>query len=172
MSINQTKEVVRTLREDVMPHLPDGTKRLKSLNVAVNDAAWLSPLRNGMGFHFPTFELCSSHFVPDESWVDDIVFLGDKSGNTYCDASDSVAQAWMFQQYGAKSPETAVDPLINKMIDLLKIMNSFVEDALVTFIVMVILDGPAKTQPAGKVLAPEFESVSIPFWTVMPSKSS
>jgi hypothetical protein len=168
-AIRETKELARTLREDVLPLLPDGMKRLKELNTAVNSATWLSPLRNGMGFHFPTFERWSSHVDPDESWVDDLVFLGDKSGNTYYDAADTVAQAWMFEQYGAVDLRNAVDPLIGQMIDLLRIMNSFLEDALGVFVAEVILAGSATPEHVGKVLAPEFERVSIPFWTAMPS---
>jgi hypothetical protein len=169
-AIRETKELAKTLREDVLPLLPDGLKRLKELNAAVNSATWLSPLRNGMGFHFPNFERWSSHVVPDESWVDDLVFLGDKSGNTYYDAADTVAQAWMFEQYGTVDLRNAVDPLIGQMIDLLRIMNSFLEDALGVFVAEVILEGPAKPQHVGKVLAPEFERVFIPFWTAMPSR--
>ncbi len=167
-AIRETKELARTLLEEVLPHVPDGRARLKNLNAAVEGAAWLSPLRNGMGFHFPTFQRWSSHVVPDESWVDDIVFLGDKSGNTYYDAADTIAQAWMFEQYGAVDLRSAVDLLIEQMIDLLKLMNSFLEDVLGAFIAEVILDGQLTRQPAGKVLAPEFESCYIPFWTAMP----
>ena len=170
-AIRETKELATVLREDVLPHMPDGKQRLKDLNIAVNSAAWLSPLRNGMGFHFPTFARWSSHVVPDDSWVDDIIFFGDKSGNTYYDAADTVAQAWMFDQYGAVDTRNAVDPLIGQMIDLLRMMNSFLADALGAFIAEVILDGSATRQSAGTVLAPEFEGVSIPFWTAMPSRS-
>lgn len=123
-----------------------------------------------MGFHFPTFERWSSHVVPDESWVDDLVFLGDKSGNTYYDAADTVAQAWMFEQYGAVELRNAVGPLIDQMIDLLRTMNSFLEDALGTFISEMIMNTPSQPQLVGKVVAPEYESVSIPFWTAMPAK--
>ncbi|MEO8279751.1 MAG: hypothetical protein ABI564_08675 [Ideonella sp.] len=99
--------------------------------------------------------------------MDDIVFLGDKSGNTYYDAADTVAQAWMFEQYGAIDVRNAGDPLIGQMIDLLRIMNSFLEDALGVFVAEVILEGQATREDVGKVLAPEFERVSIPFWTAM-----
>lgn len=169
-AIRETKELARTLREDVLPHLPDGMKRLKELNAAVNSSTWLSPLRNGMGFHFPTFERWSSHVVPDESWVDDLVFLGDQTGNTYYDAADTVAQAWMFEQYGAVDLRNAVDPLVGQMIDLLRIMNSFLEDTLGVFVAEVILECPATREHVGKVIAPEFERVSIPFWTAMPAR--
>jgi hypothetical protein len=98
--------------------------------------------------------------------------LSNQSGNTYYDAADTVAQAFMFQQYGVTDLKEAVDPLIGQMIDLLGQMNSFLEDALGTFISEVILDSPVTRKPAGKVLAPEFKNVSMPFWTAMPSKNS
>jgi hypothetical protein len=169
-AIRETKALAKTLREDVLPQMPDGEIRLKQLNIAINSAPWLSSLRNGMGFHFPTFERWSTHVVPDESWIDDIVFLSDKSGNTYYDAADTVAQAWMFEQHTAGDPKSAIDPLIDQMIDLLRTMNTFLEDALGVFICQVILKGAGTRQPAGKVLAPEFSTVSIPFWTAMPPK--
>lgn len=97
-AIRDNKELASALRDDVLPRMDKGKEWLKELNAAINSARWLSPLRNGMGFHFPTFERWSTHVVPDESWVDDVVFLGDKSGNTYYDAADTVAQAWMFEQ--------------------------------------------------------------------------
>jgi hypothetical protein len=170
-SIGKSKELAKALRKDVLPKMPDGLARLKALNKAVNDAPWLSPLRNGMGSHFPTFERWRKHVVPDESWGDDVIFLGDKSGNTYYDAADTIAQAWMFEQYGAVDLTTAVNPLIGQMIDLLSMINSFLEDALGTFIAEVILDGSVTQQAVGKVLAPEFKSVDVPFWTAMPAKS-
>jgi hypothetical protein len=171
-SIRRNKELAGTLRKDILPHLPNGTARIKALNKAIADAAWLSPLRNGIGFHFPTFKHWKTHVAPDDSWVDDVVFLGDKSGNTYYDAADTVAQAWMFEQYGAVDTKTAVDPLIEQMIELLNVMNSFLEDVLGTFIAEVIMKGPLTREAAGKVLAPDFDSVSIPFWTAMPPKST
>lgn len=169
-AIRKTKEVAKVLREDVLPQMPDGKKRLKDLNIAIDSAAWLSPLRNGLGFHFPTFEHWNGHLIPDETWADDIVFFGDKSGNTYYDAADTVAQAWMFAQYEAADLRSAVDPLIEQMINLLRVMNSFLEDSLGAFIADVILEGPASQQTEGKVLAPELEGVSVPFWTSMPSR--
>jgi hypothetical protein len=51
-------------------------------------------------------------------------------------------------------------------------MNSFLEDVLGTFIAEVIMKGPLTREAAGKVLAPDFDSVSIPFWTAMPPKST
>ena len=86
--------------------------------------------------------------------------------------ADTLAQAWMFEQYGASDPRSAVDPLIGEMIDLLRIMNAFLEDALGAFVAHIILDGKAKLKSEGKVLAPDFRKVSIPFWTAMPPRPS
>ena len=122
-SIRKNKELATTLREDVLPRMPSGSARLKALNKAVSGAAWLSPLRNGMGFHYPTFERWSSHVVPDVSWVDDVVYLGDKSGNAYYDSAETVAQAWMFEQYGATDLNDAVDPLVTEPSRITSEMN-------------------------------------------------
>lgn len=167
LAIRQNKVLAATLRNVVLPRMTHGAERLKALNVAVNDAPWLAPLRNGLGFHYPSYTDWKSHVVPDEFWVDDYVFLGSRTGNTFYDAADSVAQGWMFRQYGATSVRDAVDPLINQMIDLLRIVNTFLEDVLGTFIADVILEGKGKAEPVGKVLGPRHDSVSIPFWTAM-----
>lgn len=171
-AIRESKQLARTLSADVLPHMKGGKERLKSLNAAVNDAEWLSPLRNGIGFHFPTFEQWNAHLTPDDTWVDDLIFSGDQSGNTWYDAADSVAQAFMFHHYGAAELKDAVDPLIDQMIKLLGMMNSFLEDALAALISEVTRAHPAAREPVGKVLAPEFKSVAMPFWTAMPPKKS
>ncbi len=165
--IRKNTQLATTLRDMVLPKMPDGRLRLKALNAAINAAPWLSPLRNGMGFHFPSFADLKSHVVPDETWVDDYVFLGDQSGNTFYDAADTVSQAWMFSQYGHPDLREAVDLLIGQMIDLLGLMNTFLEDALGTFIFEVILGGSADRRFVGKVASPEHDRVSIPFWTAM-----
>ncbi|HEX6705335.1 MAG TPA: hypothetical protein VF169_11295 [Albitalea sp.] len=168
-AIRQNKQLATTLRTLVLPKMPGGTVRLKALNAAINAAPWLSPLRNGMGFHFPTFADWKPHVVPDETWVDDSIFLGDQSGNTFYDAADTVAQAWMFGQYGLPTARDAVDPLISQMIELLRDMNTFLEDALGTLIGEVILEGKGTRRLVGKVLSPQHDQVSIPFWTAMTS---
>lgn len=169
-ALRDNKELARTLREDVIPRMENGKERLKELNQAISNAKWLSPLRNGLGFHFPTFERWRSHTTPNELWADDVMFLSRESGNTYYDAADTIAQAWMFDQYGSQTLQDAVDPLINEMIDLLRIMNSFLESALGTFIAEVVLDVPPDIKFIGKVRAPEFKQVSLPFWTAMPTR--
>jgi hypothetical protein len=148
----------------------DGPARLKALNVAINEAPWLSPLRNGMGFHAPAFEDWKSHVTPDESWVDDFVFLGDQSGNTFYDAADSVAQSWMFSQFGVTKVRDAIDPLISQMIELLRAMSTFLEDCLMVFIGEVIFHGQVTREYVGKVLSPQHDQVSVPFWTAMPPR--
>jgi len=76
----------------------------------------------------------------------------------------------MFSLYGLPDPKDAIDPLVGEMIDLLRVMNSFLKDALGTFVAEVILEGNGQDLPAVKVIAPEFERVSIPFWTWMPDR--
>jgi hypothetical protein len=169
-AIRQSKQLATTLRRVVLPRMPDGMTRLKNLNASVNAAAWLSPLRNGMGFHFPTFDHWKAHITPDESWVDDRVYLGEQSGNTFYDAADSIGQSWMFSQYGTPNVREAVDPLIDQMIQLLGEMNGFLEEVLGTFIGQVILDGQVQRRHVGKVLSPQYDRVTIPFWTAMPQR--
>lgn len=166
-TIRENQKLATALRKDVLPRMTGGKERLKELNAAINGASWLSPLRNGMGFHFPTFDRWKNHLEPDDSWVDDVVFFGEMSGNTYYDAADSVAQAWMFEQYGTDDSRAAVTSMIEQMIDLLRMMNSFLEDVLGVFITKVIMEAPSTPQLVGKVLVPEFERFSIPFWTTM-----
>ena len=96
--------------------------------------------------------------------------LGQQSGNTFYDAADSVAQSWMFSQYGAPNVREAIDPLISQMIELLRVMNTFIEDTLGIFMSEIILEGSVNQKHVGKVLAPQYEDVSIPFWTSMPRR--
>lgn len=170
-TIRKNKQLSSTLRNLVLPKMPGGSDRLKALNASINAAPWLSPLRNGMGFHFPTFERWESHVVPDASWEDDYVFLGEQSGNTFYDASDAVAQGWMFSQYGHQNVREAVEPLISQMIALLGEMNTFLEEAIGTFIGEVLMDGKLKRRHLGKVIGPQHDKVVVPFWTAMVSAS-
>ncbi|MDP9603880.1 UNVERIFIED_ORG: hypothetical protein J2W38_003676, partial [Variovorax paradoxus] len=133
----QTKEVSQTLRMVVLPKLENGIARLKALNAELNSAPWLGPLRNGMGFHFPDFKQWRADTTPQVGWVDDIVIFGESSGNTFYEASETIAQAWMFRECARFDGEIAPDPdrLIGQMINLLATMNSFLEDSLGVFIV-------------------------------------
>lgn len=119
------KTLATTLRTLILPKMVDGQIRLKAVNIAIANAKWLSPPRNGMGFHFPSFEGWKAYIVPDDTWVDDVVVMGHQSGNTFYDAADTVAQAWMFSQYGPDNVKDAVDPLINEMIELMGLINTF-----------------------------------------------
>lgn len=170
-TIRENKQLALTLRNTVLPQMVEGEAKLKTLKVAINSAAWLSPMRNGLGFHFPTFALWEKQTVPDDSWVDDYVFLGDQSGNTFYDAADVMAQHWMFSQYGASTVPEAVDPLISQMIGLLRTMNTFLEDVLTVFIGKIILKDTGVHRYVGKVLSPQHEQISIPFWTAMPKRT-
>jgi hypothetical protein len=166
----RSKEVATMLMELALPHVEQGNERLKAVNQAINNAAWLAPMRNGIGFHFPTYREWGAYVVPQDEWVDDQVFLGAMSGNTFYDASATVSHHWMFDLYGLPDVKDAINPLIEEMIDLLRLVNSFLEDALGAFVAEVLLQGRPKFDPIAKVIAPEFERVSIPFWTWMPDR--
>jgi hypothetical protein len=168
----QTKEVSKTLRVLVLPALENGMTRLKALNAELNAAPWLGPLRNGLGFHFPDFKRWKADTTPQTGWVDDVVIFGESSGNTFYEAAETIAEAWMFRECAMFDGEMAPDPdrLIRQMIDLLAAMNSFLEDALGVFIAMVILKDQGRSKPIGKILAPDFGKVAIPFWTSMKPK--
>lgn len=169
-AIRRNEQLAATLRNLVLPRMLNGAARLKTMNAAINAAPWLSPLRNGMGFHFPTFKAWESHVLPDASWEDDYLFVGDRSGNTFYDAADTVAQSWMFSQYGLDNIQEAVNPLIGQMIDLLAEMNTFIEDVIGIFISEIILEGKGVKRHVGKVLSPRHDRVFLPFWTDMSSR--
>lgn len=170
--IRKNQQLDATLRNLILPKMTDGSARLETLNAVIDTAPWLSPMRNKIGFHFPNFADWKAHVIPDASWVDDYVYLGEQSGNTFYDAADMVAQSWMFSQYGLPDVQEAVDPLISQMIELLREMNTFLEDAIGTFIGEVILEGKGERRHVGKVLSPQHDQVSIPFWTAMLSRKN
>jgi hypothetical protein len=165
----QTKEVSKTLRIVVLPELENGRARLKALNAELNAAPWLGPLRNGLGFHFPDFKQWKADTTPQAGWVDDVVIFGESSGNTFYEAAETIAETWMFRECAMFGGDMAPDPdrLIRQMIDLLAAMNDFLEDALGVFIAVVIMKNQGQSKPSGKIVAPDFEKVSIPFWTSM-----
>lgn len=161
------KEVGMTLRDFIFPQMEKGPERWKELQAAINAAPWLKAMRNGMGFHFPKFQEWRTFTTPTESWVDDHMYLCETTGNTFYDAADTITQVWMLGQYDLKNsdPEAVVDPLVIEMIDLLRLMNSFLEDVLGVFIGEIILKGKGERALSGKVLAPDFAHASLPFWT-------
>ncbi|MES2296965.1 MAG: hypothetical protein V4582_07970 [Pseudomonadota bacterium] len=167
IQVLRSKEVAMTLMNSILPKMEDGPKRLKDLSVAINSAPWLSGLRNGMGFHFPSFAEWKPYIVPQDNWVDDKIILGTHTGNTYYESSDAIGQHWMFSQFGTPDVEAAVEPMIQQMIDLMVIMNNFLEDALAAFVSEFLLDSDDARTSMGKTIAPPHDSVSIPFWTHM-----
>lgn len=118
----RSKEIAGTLRNAILPRMADGPERLKALIAAINAARWLADMRNGMGFHFPSFVQWKPFTTSDHDWVDDVIFVGNQTGNTFYDASDSIAQHWMFRQY-APDVRAAIDPLINEVIGLLRVVS-------------------------------------------------
>lgn len=160
------KEMKLSLEELVFPAAPECRTMLKELNQAIGQATWLTRMRNGLGFHFPNFQKWKDYITPDESWVDDVIYLGRESGNTFYDGSASVAAHWMFDKYRDLAIKDAFVPLVDEMIMLLKMINNFVEQAL-----GVMIDGmlpeEAEAEYAGRILGPEHDRVSLPFWTYL-----
>jgi hypothetical protein len=163
-----SKEVSQTLRSKVFPKLENGSVRLKNLNKAISDASWLNPVRNGLGFHFPRYTDWADYVQPNENWVDDVVIIGRHSGNTHYESSEAVAQHWFFDQFGSANTRDAVEPMIDEMIKLMGMMNSFLEDSISTIIAEELLTPSARPKQLGKVLSPRFDEFNIPFWTFMP----
>ncbi len=158
-------EIRLILAKNVLPKMSDGTRRWKDLNDAVNSASWLKVVRDGIGFHFPEYKDWTRFITPNADWVDDVIFVGERSGNTFYDAADNLAQVWMFGRKSGASVTVNVAPMINQMLDLLHTMNSFLEDSLGIFIAEFILESKGERTPIGKVIAPEYEDIAIPFWT-------
>lgn len=148
-----TKEVSATLRANILPQLENGTERWKALNAAINCAKWLEPWRNGIGFHFPRFDRWRASTTPTEKWVDDHLYMGTQSGNTFFHASESVAQAWMFGEADTPEAEKDARERVDQLLRLMSMMTSFLEDAVSHFIYEVILERKAESNsPAMAVL--------------------
>lgn len=161
------REVSATLRAIVLPEIENGLARLKEVQRAIKEAPWIAPMRNGLGFHYPEFSQWKAATTPDPSWTDDLVFLGETTGNTFYDAAETIAQAWMYGQYApdGNNIRDAVEPMIEEMIKLVRLMNNFLEDVLGVLIGKVLLDLKGNRRVLGKVAAPAFVDVKIPFWT-------
>lgn len=164
------REMSIVLRNDIFPHMPDGASRLKALNAIVSGADWLPEVRNGIGFHFPTFHRWKDFVTPTDDWVDDSVYMGSRSGNVFYDGSESVVKNWMFSQKKGMMPKEGVAPLIDEMIELLTATTNLLEDILGTFLTALLLDekGQGKAKKVGKVQAPQYQAVTLPFWVSMP----
>lgn len=169
-AINKRAEVSETLRQRVFPKRTNGGASLQALNKAFGAAPWLSKMRNRMGFHFPSFSDWQPLLLPDDSWEPDSIYMSEMKGNTFYASSESIAQVWMFGLLRKEDVKEAVEPMIEQMIDLLTHMTDFLEAAIGDLVSEVVLTGHAKAPVVGKVLASEFEKVSLPFWTAMPPK--
>lgn len=157
-----------TLDDLIIPKMPKGVQRHDEVLKAIENADWLPKLRNKIGFHFPNFAQLESHIQPDESWSDDYIYMSSKSGNVFYDAANTVMLHWTFKLYSSEVLPQTIDSMIMAMIDLIKLMSSYVEDAvgvLISETIITITDAP---ELAGEVFAPSFDKVEIPFWTSMP----
>jgi len=181
IALSKISEVWKELKENsvlkstfdtkIHPHWGEGNKRREALDAALGGASWLTKLRNKIGFHFPNFNQWEPYVKPNDVWEPDVIFLSRESGNVFYDAANVVAEHWMFSIYGAEKVEDAVDPMIVQMIDLIKLMSSYLEDALAVLIDKSILRDHDIRVACGPVVAPRFVDVQIPFWTQMsPSK--
>lgn len=156
-------EIHKTINELVFPIAPHLHGSLKALNKAVSAAQWLSRMRNGMGFHYPSLADWETYTTPNDTWVDDLVYFGKQSGNTFFDASASVTMHWMFDKYREFEPNESVDPLVTELIDLIKQINEFTNDTASVIISTLVPKG--KIELVGKTIAPMHDEVSLPYWT-------
>lgn len=166
------REMAKTLAQSFQPLNPDAHGRLVDWQRAVAKTGWLNDLRNQHSFHYAEYGAWKSIVHTDVDWLDDRVFMGERSGNTFYAGSDNLAQHWMFGQLDAKSPQAAVDPMIEALISLLGQFNAIVEGLLGAFIEKRLFDPRSAPCKVGAVTSPNFESVEIPFWTYMPSRSA
>jgi hypothetical protein len=103
--------------------------------------------------------------TPDEKWEDDLLFLGNETGNTFYDAAEVVAKHHMFGRDRAADPKQ-YKQMVDNMIGLLGVMTDFVEQALGMFVVTKLVE-VLPQGPRHKLSAPNFKEVRIPFWTEM-----
>jgi hypothetical protein len=102
---------------------------------------------------FPSYREWKDFVQPNDQWSDDIVYVGHHTGNTHYLSSEAIAQHWFFAQFGATDPKDAVEPMIEEMISLIVTMNSFLEDAIGTFIAEELITSDAQRKSLGKVLS-------------------
>jgi hypothetical protein len=165
MAAINRKEVRDTLNGLVFSSSPSLRELLSELNKAVGGADWLSRMRNGMGFHYPKFSAWESYTTPDNNWTDDVVYMGERSGNTFFDSSANVTMHWMFDKYRGYQAAEAVNLLVDEMIDLIKKINEFTNLVVVEIVTKLI----SHEEPtlAGTVIAPEHDKVALPYWTFL-----
>ena len=162
-----SREISHVLHTDLYPKWKEGPDLLRRLNKAVADADWLPHIRNTLAFHYPSMNEWKLQTTPDDRWVDDVLYLGTETGNTFYDAAETVVKHHMFSERAESVEQTA--QMVDTMIDLLGLMTDFVENAVGTLITAKLID----TLPAGprhQLSAPSFFEMRLPFWTVMPNK--
>jgi hypothetical protein len=165
LAINDRKQIRATLQNKIFPKWLGGKDKLKALNKAINDAEWLSPVRNGLGFHYPNYDDWKNYISPTDDWVDDLVLFGEHAGNTFFHSSEVIAQHWFFSQFQSDALEDAIDPMVEQMINLMILMTEFLEGAISVLISEELAGQNVRVKEVGKVLAPNYSSITIPFWT-------
>lgn len=166
----------------IKPKWPEEQHLRAALFEALDAAHWLKKLRNKLGFHFPRFNQWAPFIRPTDEWKDDEIFLSERSGNIFYDAANDVALHWMLSlpssdpeaegpinPIGTEGLLETVDPMIEKMIELITLMNNYIEGAL-NALVRSVLNEDVSISPGEPVVAPHFADVKIPFWTHMPSR--
>ena len=151
-----------------LPLLESGSGRLEAFKQRVADSNWLKNLRNRHSFHYPRFDQWQHLVETHGEWSDDDVFMARQSGNVFYAGSDTMAQHWMFGQLNALDPRAAVEPMIDQLIELLRLFNGLVEDLLGAFVATRLLVQGQQPVAIGSVACPDFAGVRLPFWTAMP----
>lgn len=164
-----SKPISHVLRMDVYPEWPTGPELLKRLNKAIADADWLTHIRNTLAFHYPSLTEWEPQITPDDRWVDDLLYLGTETGNTFYDAAESVVKHHMFS--GRADSVEQVVQMVDDMIDLLTLTTDFVEQAVGMLMTVKLIDA-LPDGPKHQLSAPSFFQMRLPFWTVMPKKKN
>jgi len=168
--LGENKALKSTFKNLILPKWPEGVKRQADLNAALDAATWLSKLRNKVGFHFPNFNQLEPYVQPTDEWTDDYIYMSSESGNVFYDAANVVVLHWMFSLYGSEKVADAIEPMVIEMIHLIKLMTSYLEDAVGVLISESILADHNARVPGGAVIAPKFSDVQVPFWTHLPRR--
>lgn len=163
--------VRNVLVNDVFPAWNEGEGKLRALNKLAASANWLSGLRNKVGFHYPKFEDWLAVTTPDDTWVDDIVYVGEEAGNQFFDGPEALVRNQMFMAVEGESMADQVDTWIRQAVDLLVALSDFSEYAVGYFAIHRLLGGETpEGKTLGKVTAPRLDEVTVPFWTRPASK--
>jgi hypothetical protein len=161
----KTPAVSDVLSRLVLNELVDGEVRLAEMKALPQSNPWLARLRNRAGFHFPKLNQWRAEIEPDDSWEDDLIYVGEKTGNTFYAAADNVLQGLVFGLHTPGAPRKAVDEMVAEMIGLLRSMNDFLEKALGVLVDVVILQRRGIATQVGSLIAPDYQTTFIPYWT-------